>query len=316
MPPFTTRRLRQVTNKPIWSNVDKPSVGERVFPKRNSDELCFLITVDFTNLRRFHTAQNTLQGSRVLIIYVYESETLNVSFKPNTLHASMTVARLQKLLGPARWDNDVFTCLQVIDRDSAEIELMNAKGRVWRTLMPSTSLTFSFIVVTTEWLADAGPIERDLSLIIRPLLDSIDVPSQDEPEDAKESEKRPATPLVRPQTSPVHSPVPTENPNLYYIKPDWRLILTHPTFGNEYRKYIRKYLSLSVCALLDDFPRRQLAYYRSNCWFPHWDCWSESSKRISAFYEYVRSKVCHSRSDWSQSNTSETDQRQLRSHGT
>lgn len=63
-------------------------------------------------------------------MYVYESETLNVSFKPNTLHASMTVARLQKLLGPARWDNDVFTCLQVIDRDSADIELMNAKGRV------------------------------------------------------------------------------------------------------------------------------------------------------------------------------------------
>ncbi len=27
--------------------------------------------------------------------------------------------------------------------------------------------------------------------------------------------------------------------NTYTIKPDWRIVLTHPVFGDEYRKYIR-----------------------------------------------------------------------------
>ena len=89
-----------------------------------------LIILDFASLNRLYETQKTLQGSRVVIEYVYESQTLNVSFKPSSVHPSMTLPRLQKLLGSARWDTDVFACLEIIDRDTAEIEMMNGEGRV------------------------------------------------------------------------------------------------------------------------------------------------------------------------------------------
>ena len=42
-----------------------------------------------------------------------------------------------------------------------------------------------------------------------------------------------------------------ENSSIRYIvKQDWRMVLTHPVFGDEYRKYIRKNsLSSSRCLI-------------------------------------------------------------------
>ena len=49
--------------------------------------------------------------------------------------------------------------------------------------------------------------------------------------------------LPQSKASPLNLPDDLQKndnePNVYTVKPDWRIVLTHPIFGEEYRKYIR-----------------------------------------------------------------------------
>jgi hypothetical protein len=65
----------------------------------------------------------------VIITEIYETESLEVSFAPGSSNPSMTVPRLRQLLGETRWRADVFACLSIRDRKSADIELMNADSK-------------------------------------------------------------------------------------------------------------------------------------------------------------------------------------------
>jgi hypothetical protein len=100
------------------------------------------------------------------------------------------------------------------------------------------------LLATSKWLAEADRFERDLSLIIRPIIDFI---QSDEKNEKEEDDEEVTELLQTPKVSSPHSSsnlsddTPKDNdPTIYTIKPDWRIILTHPTFGDEYRKYIRK----------------------------------------------------------------------------
>ncbi len=101
-------------------------------------------------------------------------------------------------------------------------------------------------LVTAKWLAEANKIEQDLSLSIRPIIDFIE-PSKkadEEEDDDEEITTLLATPKTSSALSPLtgsdDSPKADNDPNVYRIRSDWRIVLTHPTFGDEYRKYIRK----------------------------------------------------------------------------
>ena len=101
-----------------------------------------------------------------------------------------------------------------------------------------------FILVTTNWLLDANRFERDLFLSIRPIVDFITAPEKNE-EDADEEVRNllAESPVVTPISSSnasVDSSKEDKDLHVYWIKPDWRIVLTHPTFGKDYRKYIRR----------------------------------------------------------------------------
>ncbi len=81
---------------------------------------------------KVHSAKNTLQGHRVIIAEVYETETLAISLKRRSL--SLTIPRLRQLFGEKRWSQDVFACLSIRDQTSAEIELMNAESLLIKIL--------------------------------------------------------------------------------------------------------------------------------------------------------------------------------------
>ena len=98
--------------------------------------------------------------------------------------------------------------------------------------LKSITLIFLLLLVTTKWLAQAHQFERDFALLIQPVVDFIS-----KPETAHETEENDEeiTDLLSNATNKE------ENSSVQYlIKPDWRIVLTHPTFGVEYRKYIRK----------------------------------------------------------------------------
>ncbi|UJR14782.1 hypothetical protein I4U23_001770 [Adineta vaga] len=221
-----------------------------------NDQQIYLIRceqpIDFEHVYRIHAAKNTLQASRVIITEIYEAETLEVSFTPNSLHPPMTIQRLRQLFGEIRWQQDVFACINIHDQNSADIELMNAE-------------------ITARWLSDANRIERDLSLIIRPIIDFIQSSEKNDDEDDEEITKL----MTKSKSSTSFSPsnISNESPkgdnesNVYHIKQDWRIILTHPIFGEEYRKYIREKMNLSVqitgssIQLPNEYIRKELARY-------------------------------------------------------
>lgn len=77
---------------------------------------------------KIHKGKNTLQGYQVTVTEVYEAETLQLSFVPNTIRQPMTSSRLRQLIGERRWQQDLFACLGIQNQVSAEIELMNPEG--------------------------------------------------------------------------------------------------------------------------------------------------------------------------------------------
>jgi hypothetical protein len=141
----------------------------------------------------------------------------------------MTLPRLRQLFGDNRWKEDVFACVSIRDQNSADIELMNAE-------------------IATKWLSESNKIEQDLSLIIHPIIDfihPIEKNKEDEDDDDEIVKLFPSTSSLSPSNASDDSQKVVDNdPNHYIIKPDWRIVLTHPTFGDEYRKYIRKFFFL------------------------------------------------------------------------
>ncbi len=81
-------------------------------------------------------------------------------------------------------------------------------------------------LVTAKWLSEVNHFERDLSVNIHPVIDFIQSEEKTNEEDDEE-----ITNLI--------SPDEENQTNVYTIKQDWRIVLTHPVFGDEYRKYIR-----------------------------------------------------------------------------
>ncbi|CAF4736765.1 unnamed protein product [Rotaria sp. Silwood1] len=221
----------------------------------SNDEQIYLIRceqpIDFEHLYKAYSAKNTLQGYRITIIEVYEAEALEVSFVNGSYHQSMTVSRLRQLIGEQRWQQDVFACLYIRNQTSADIELMNAE-------------------VTAKWLSEANRIEQDMSLSIHPIIDFIQ-PLEKHEEDDEEVTKLFATSKISSASTPCNvsddSQKGEKDPGHYTIKPDWRVVLTHPVFGDEYRKYIRENLNISVqingssIQVPNEYIRKELARY-------------------------------------------------------
>jgi len=170
-----------------------------------SQEQIYLIqcqqNINFEHLYKVHSVKNTLQGCQVVIVEVYEIESLDISCLNKSIRFPMSYARLRQIIGEKRWDKEVFACLSIRDETTAEIELLNSE-------------------ITSQWLAQASSFEENYSLRIQPIIDFIATEIESEPISSDEI--------------------------FYMIKPTWRIVLTHPTFGDEYRKYIREKLNLSI----------------------------------------------------------------------
>ncbi|CAF2078344.1 unnamed protein product [Rotaria magnacalcarata] len=212
-------------------------VHSNVFDMTNddSDEQLHLIRcdepIDFEHLHQTHKAKNILQGYHVTVIEVYEAEALAVSFVNRSLHQSMTLSRLRQWIGEHRWQQDVFACLCIQNGTNAEIELMSPE-------------------VTSKWLSEASRIEKDLSLVIHPIIDFIRPPEKKEEDQDEEIinllAKTKLSPSISPSSSIGDSQKAENDLTSYPVKPDWRIVLTHPTFGDEYKKYIRENLNIPV----------------------------------------------------------------------
>jgi hypothetical protein len=90
-----------------------------------------MLFLDFDHVYKIHSGKSTLQNCRVTITEIYEAQTLEVSFVQGSSHLPMNPQRLRQLFGEACWERDVFACTQIHDKDSADIELMNAEGIVF-----------------------------------------------------------------------------------------------------------------------------------------------------------------------------------------
>ena len=164
----------------------------------------------------------------------------------------MTMPRLRQLFGENRWKEDVFACVSIRDQNSADIELMNAE-------------------ITAKWISESSKIERDLSLIIHPIIDfihPIEKNKEDEDDDDEIVKLFPSNSSLSPSNASDDSQKVVDNdPNHYIIKPDWRIVLTHRIFGDEYRKYIREHLNISAqitgsfIQVPNEYIRKELARY-------------------------------------------------------
>ncbi|CAF1400134.1 unnamed protein product [Adineta steineri] len=230
-------------------------------PDGNNEQI-YLIrceqSIDFDHLYKVHSAKNTLQGYTVTITEVYEAQTIEVSLLHRSLHQSMNVKRLRQLFGETRWQQDVFACTCIHDENTADIELMNAE-------------------VTANWLAEANRMEQDLSLSIHPIIDFIQPLEKNEKQEDEEENDEEISKILS-SRSKISSPLSPVNrtdttstvdndSGLYTIKPNWRIVLTHPTFGDEYRKYIREHMNISVqitgstIQVPNEYVRKELARY-------------------------------------------------------
>jgi hypothetical protein len=190
-------------------------------------------------LYKIYSAKNTLQGYRITIKEVYEAESVEVAFVQDSKHPSMTLPRLRQLFGENRWREDVFACVSIRDKNSADIELMNTG-------------------ITAKWISEANQIEHDLSLIIHPIIDFIqpleETKEAENDDDDEEIVKLfPTSSSLSPSNASDDSQKIDNDPNNYIVKPDWRIVLTHPTFGDEYRKYIRKIFCLFFLIMISIF---------------------------------------------------------------
>jgi hypothetical protein len=70
-----------------------------------------------------------------------------------------------------------------------------------------------------------------------------------------------------PLNVPDDLPKGENEPTVYTVKQDWRIVLTHPIFGDEYRKYIRENLNISAqitgssISVPNEHIRKELARY-------------------------------------------------------
>lgn len=87
-------------------------------------------SIDFDHLYEVYSAKNTLQGHRVIITEIYETETLEISFANGPSQRMMSLPRLRQIIGPQRWEKEVFACLAIREHRNAEIELMNAESEL------------------------------------------------------------------------------------------------------------------------------------------------------------------------------------------
>ncbi len=113
-------------NKYILFDVNNQLVSNFDYFMINFERIIYAL--DFDHLYKVHSAKNTLQGHRIMITEVYETETLAISFIEGSPHPPMTIPRLRQLFGEKRWLQDVFACLSIRHQNSAEIELMNAES--------------------------------------------------------------------------------------------------------------------------------------------------------------------------------------------
>lgn len=113
-------------------------------------------SIDFDHLYQVYSAKNTLQGHRVIIDEVYESEILEISFAHRSTHRSMTFPRLRQIIGEQRWQEEVFACLAIRQQQIAEIELMNAESSFCRSTeiyyshFPSSSSYYQMVGTSTS----------------------------------------------------------------------------------------------------------------------------------------------------------------------
>ena len=75
-----------------------------------------------------YTKHSTLQGCRVTINEVCETEAVKVSFPHDSPYKSMTLQKLHQLFGKHHRYKDVFACLDMYNQNTAEIEFMNTES--------------------------------------------------------------------------------------------------------------------------------------------------------------------------------------------
>lgn len=93
--------------------------------------LLHLFHIDFDQLYQKYSQRNSLQGQPVSINEVYTAETLVVSYASNTAHLPITVQSLQEIFGENQWHEEVFACVPTNDRNTVQIEMMNAEGQYY-----------------------------------------------------------------------------------------------------------------------------------------------------------------------------------------
>lgn len=72
------------------------------------------------------------------------------------------------------------------------------------------------------------------------MIDFIQTPDKPQEEDDDDDDEEISQFLSASKLSHADPPKEDEQTFSYIIKPDWRIVLTHPVFGEEYRKYIRR----------------------------------------------------------------------------
>lgn len=96
--------------------------------------------------------------------------------------------------------------------------------------------------MANTWLLDASKLERSLSIAVHPITDFIESTEKNS-DDAEivqllNTSKIPSA--VSPTTVSDGSPKHQEDSCRYVFKNNWRIVVTHPVFGAEYKKYIGK----------------------------------------------------------------------------
>lgn len=98
-----------------------------------------------------------------------------------------------------------------------------------------------------------------MNLVIQPIIDFVESPENNEDEqddedsddDEEDEEEEVKKIFSKAKLSAACSPVgeAEHNKHIFRIKHKWGLVLFHPTFGDEYKKYIGNYKRLVLCFL-------------------------------------------------------------------
>ena len=98
------------------------SLPDRVYGKRRH----LFSRSDFVRLHQAYANRSELQGRRVILKEVYESEAVQMSVEQSE---PLTIERLRRLLSVRRWQRDVFACVAIFNRTTAEVELFTSDGK-------------------------------------------------------------------------------------------------------------------------------------------------------------------------------------------